>query len=94
MPTPTGRRARQRYCCTACRHAAYRRRHQHAKRDLVADLVADSVVAVTSSRDAVPAVNRPQTCPHCGQQLAVIAVVVPATAAHIYAPEVIPMTPH
>jgi hypothetical protein len=45
------------------------------------------------STNAVPAANGIQHCPHCHQQLAVVAVIIPATAAHVRTPEVIHISP-
>lgn len=100
--TINARNPHRRYCSTRCRAAAYR--HRRRLRDLdTADGAANGVTnavptnAVTTNavpaQNAVPAANGVQHCPHCRQPLAVIAVVVPADAAHIRIPEVIHTSP-
>lgn len=44
--------------------------------------------------NGVPAANGVQRCPNCYHELGVIAVVVPAKAAHFRTPEGSPPTPH
>lgn len=58
-----------------------------------ANAVPDAVRNADISANAVPAANGVQRCPHCHTALAVIAVVVPADAAHIRTPEVTHMSP-
>ena len=95
MPTPTGRATRRRYCTDACRKAAWTHRHreQPTRRDIVPDIVANSVVVATASRDDVPTPGSQHQCPHCRQPIAIISVVIPADAAIVKPPEVVlPMT--
>ena len=95
MPTPTGRQARRRYCSEQCRKAAWRHRHRDdtTTRDVVPTNVPDPVHVTTASRDAAATPDRQHRCPHCRQPLAIISVVVPAAAAHVPTPEVMPMSP-
>lgn len=58
-----------------------------------ADVVPDAVSNAVAPAHGVPAANGVQRCPNCRTELAVIAVVVPATAAHIRTPEVTHMSP-
>jgi len=94
MPIPSGRRARKRYCSELCRKAAWRGRHRDVLvRDIVFDVVPDTVVVPTASRDAVATPGGQHRCPHCRHPLAIISVVIPAGAAHVTVPEV-SMTPN
>lgn len=90
MPRPTGKASRRRFCTQTCRKAAWRQRQRD--RIIVTDPVTDSVVP-TASRDEVPNRDGQPRCPHCRQPLAIISVVIPADAAVIKTPEVLPMTP-
>ncbi|RSM67909.1 hypothetical protein DMH04_47940 [Kibdelosporangium aridum] len=45
--------------------------------------------AISLPDNGIPAANGVQRCPHCHRELAVIAVIIPAEAAHIPTPEVI-----
>jgi hypothetical protein len=49
----------------------------------------DVADAVHNVAYAVPAANGITRCPHCQHELAVIAVVIPADAAHVQTPEVV-----
>ena len=95
MPTPTGRRARKRYCSELCRKAAWRDRHRddETTRDIVPHDVPDPVGIPIASRDAVANPGGQHRCPHCHQPLAIISVIVPAAAAHVPTPEVMHMSP-
>ncbi|MGH3503124.1 MAG: hypothetical protein ACRDQA_19850 [Nocardioidaceae bacterium] len=104
FPAPVGRRARQRYCSTRCRKAAWRHRRAASQRTSNPGDVPDRVAVPTASRDAdadivhddataAPAAGSTQRCPHCRRPITVIAVAVPPTAAHVRPPEVIPTTP-
>jgi DDE superfamily endonuclease len=86
MSLPTGRQARKRYCSDLCRKAAWRDRHRDTL--LGRDVVPDSVVVPTASRDAVATPGGHHRCPHCRRPLAIISVVIPADAATIHVPEV------
>jgi endogenous inhibitor of DNA gyrase (YacG/DUF329 family) len=87
MPTPTGRQARKRYCSQRCRKAAWRARHHgDTARNVVSNTVPDPVP--TPSRDDVATPGAGHQCPHCRQPLAIISVVVPASAATVHVPEV------
>jgi uncharacterized protein with PIN domain len=94
VPLPTGRQARKRYCTELCRKAAWRDRHRDTitARDIVPNVVSDSVVVPTASRDDVATPGGQHRCPHCRQPLAIISVVIPANAAIVQLPEA-PMTP-
>ena len=93
--TVTTRNPNRRYCSPRCRKAAWQahRRANHRVGDDVANGVThdvDDVVDVVHPRNglphAVPAANGVARCPHCRQELAVVAVVIPADAAHVQPP--------
>jgi endogenous inhibitor of DNA gyrase (YacG/DUF329 family) len=90
--TVTTRNPNRRFCSPRCRVADW---HAHHRRNDVAnginDVVdrADEVRPRTDVPNAVPAANGVTKCPHCRRDLAVIAVVIPADAAHVPIPEVI-----
>lgn len=90
--TVTTRNPNRRYCSPRCRKAAWQahRRANHRVGDDVANGVTHDVLDVVHPRNglphAVPAANGVARCPHCCQELAVIAVVIPADAAHIQPP--------
>lgn len=94
MPRPTGHAARRRFCSETCRKAAWRQRQR--ARNTVANIVTNDVpnaaVVPTASRDEVPTPGGQHRCPHCRQPLAIISVVIPADAAIINPPEVLPMS--
>jgi hypothetical protein len=95
MPTPTGRASRKRYCGVDCRKAAWRERHRHddVPVDVRRDVVPLAVPAVlTAFPDDVPTPGGRHQCPLCRQPLAVISVVIPADAAVVNPPEVLPPT--
>ena len=95
MPAPTGRAARKRYCSVDCRKAAWRERHRHddVRRDGHRDVVPLAVPGVlTALPDGVATPGGQHRCPHCREPLAVISVVIPADAAVINPPEVLPTT--
>lgn len=96
--TITTRNPNRRYCSPRCRKTAWqaRRRTNRPVGDDVANSVShgvDDIVDVVHLRNdvrhAVPAANGVTRCPHCRQDLAVVAVVIPADAAHVQTPEVI-----
>lgn len=95
--TVTTRNPNRRYCSPRCRKATWqaRRRTNHRIGDDVANAVthaADDVLDVGEPRNGLPravaAANGIARCPHCRQELAVIAVVIPAEGAHVQTPEV------
>jgi hypothetical protein len=97
--TITTRNPTRRFCSPRCRVADWHTRHDrtHLDRavpnavpapDAVPNGVASQANAVPTM-NGVPAANGIQRCPNCHHELAVIAVVVPANAAHIPTPEVI-----
>jgi hypothetical protein len=94
MPRPAGQASRRRFCSETCRKAAWRQRQRD--RSTVTDIVTNDVprpgVVPTASRDEVPTPGGQHRCPHCRQPLAIISVVIPADAAVIKPPEVLPMT--
>ena len=102
MPKPTGRAARKRYCGVDCRKAAWRERHHHdavptdVRRDGHRDVVPLAVPGVpgvlTAFPDGVATPGGQHRCPNCRQPLAVISVLIPADAAVIKPPEVLPTT--
>ncbi len=89
MPTPTGRAARKRFCNVECRKAAWRQRHRNDAHhgDAVPPTVPAVPAVATAFPDDVATPGGQHRCPHCRQPLAVISVLVPATAAHIPTPE-------
>ena len=94
MPTPTGRASRKRYCNVDCRKAAWRERHRHDNltTDAVVSHIVPGVLAVpTAFPDDVPTRGGQHRCPHCRQPLAIVSVVIPADAAIIRPPEVLPL---
>ena len=95
MPRPTGKASRRRFCTETCRKAAWRQRARDriTVTDIVTNAVPDSVVVPTASQDETPNRDGQHRCPHCRQPLAIISVVIPADAAVINPPEVLPMTP-
>ena len=91
--TVTTRNPNRRYCSPRCRKATWQahRRANHGVGDDAANGVThdiDDVVDVVHPglRHAVPAANGVARCPHCRQELAVVAVVIPAAAAHVQTP--------
>lgn len=88
--TVTTRNPNRRYCSPRCRKAAWQahRRANHRVGDDVDDVV-DVVHPRNGLPHAVPAANGVARCPHCRQELAVVAVVIPADAAHVQPREVI-----
>jgi endogenous inhibitor of DNA gyrase (YacG/DUF329 family) len=93
--TVTTRNPNRRYCSPRCRKAAWQARRR--TRDGIGDDAAngvthdvDDVLDVVHPRNglrhAVPAANGVTRCPHCRQKLAVVAVVIPAAAAHVQPP--------
>ena len=96
--TVTTRNPNRRYCSPRCRKAAWQARHRTNNRvgDDVANGVThdvDDVLDVVHPRNGLPhavaAANGVARCPHCRQELAVVAVVIPADAAHVQPREVI-----
>lgn len=83
--TVNTRNPNRRCCSPRCRKAAWQAGNRRIPNSVAND-VADGVHDVA---DAVPAANGVTRCPHCRQDVAVIAVVIPADAAHIRTPEVI-----
>ena len=90
--TVTTRNPNRRYCSPRCRKAAWQARHRvnHRVGVDVANAVTHDVGDVLDVVDlrnslphAVPAANGVARCPHCRQELAVVAVVIPADAAHV-----------
>jgi endogenous inhibitor of DNA gyrase (YacG/DUF329 family) len=87
--TVTTRNPNRRFCSPRCRVADW---HAHHRRNVAANDANDVADAVRTRSDvpnAVPAANGVTKCPHCRHELAVIAVVIPADAAHVSTPEVI-----
>ena len=83
--TVTTRNPNRRYCSQRCRSADWHARNRRA-RNSVANDVAHPVHDVAHPVAAANGITR---CPHCRHELAVIAVVIPADAAHVQTPEVI-----
>jgi hypothetical protein len=93
----TSRNPNRRFCSPRCRVADWHFRNDRpgtavpnavpTARDVPND-IPPQVNAVPTT-NGVPAANGVQRCPNCHHELAVIAVVVPAKAAHIRTPEVI-----
>jgi hypothetical protein len=94
MPTPTGRASRKRYCNVDCRKAAWRERHRHdnlTTAAVVSHIVPGVLAVPTAFPDDVPTRGGQHRCPHCRQPLAIVSVVIPADAAIIRPPEVLPL---
>ena len=89
--TVTTRNPNRRFCSPRCRAADW---HTHHRSNAVANDATDvangtnDVQPHTEVPNAVPASNGVTKCPHCRHDLAVIAVVIPADAAHVPIPEV------
>jgi endogenous inhibitor of DNA gyrase (YacG/DUF329 family) len=93
--TVTTRNPNRRFCSPRCRVADWHAHHRsndvangannvHPRTD-----VPNAFRAANGVPNAVPAANGLTKCPHCRHDLAVIAVVIPADAAHVPIPEVI-----
>jgi endogenous inhibitor of DNA gyrase (YacG/DUF329 family) len=103
--TVTTRNPNRRFCSPRCRVADWHARNDRPARttDHVPNASNDVPNAVSAPSNevpnvvpaapllgnAVPAANGVQHCPHCHHELAVIAVIIPAEAAHILTPEVL-----
>jgi endogenous inhibitor of DNA gyrase (YacG/DUF329 family) len=74
----------RRFCSPRCRVADWHARHDRRNRDVANDV---------QPRNAVPAADGGHRCPHCHHDLAVINLIVPASAAHVRLPEVRPLDP-
>ena len=81
--TVTTRNPNRRYCSPRCRKAVWQARTHNV------DDVLDVVHPRNGLPHAVAAANGVARCPHCRQELAVVAVVIPADAAHVQPREVI-----
>lgn len=89
--TVTTRNPNRRFCSPRCRVADWHTRNDRAPDHAVPNGVpTDRAVPndVPPQAGGVPAANGVQRCPNCHHEIAVIAVVVPAKAAHIPTPEV------
>lgn len=84
--TVTTRNPNRRYCSPRCRKAAWQTRHRNRK---TVEKRSDAATATNDVGAAVGAANGTTRCPNCRHELAVIAVVIPADAAHVHTPEVI-----
>jgi endogenous inhibitor of DNA gyrase (YacG/DUF329 family) len=86
----------KRFCSPRCRVADWHARNDHTTKSangvphaaahpnaVPADVHSPNAVAA----NAAPTANSGQRCPHCHAPLAVIAIVVPPTAAHVRTPE-------
>lgn len=97
------RNPNRRYCSPRCRVADWHRRHDrpHLHNDVPATIndvpnhVPNAVPPATTSTpptNVVPTAsntaNGEQHCPHCRGPIAIVAVLVPPTAAHVRTPEV------
>jgi endogenous inhibitor of DNA gyrase (YacG/DUF329 family) len=92
----TTRNPNRRFCSARCRVADWHARNDRptdvpnaaSTTGAVPNVVAPQLNAVPTA-NGITAANGVQRCPNCHHELAVIAVVVPAKAAHIPTPEVI-----
>jgi hypothetical protein len=96
--TVTSRNPNRRFCSARCRRTAHyynQTQHPTTSTDAIAtpNVVPNAVRAIDAVPDGVPAVNGVQRCPHCRGELAVLAVLIPAEAAHVRLPEVGPLDP-
>ncbi|MBV8181247.1 MAG: hypothetical protein JO045_21090 [Mycobacterium sp.] len=92
--TVTTRNPNRRYCSPRCRVADWHARNRRAHNDVAnvangVNGVPNIAAAIQPFDNAVRPVNGATRCPHCQHELAVIAVVIPADAAHVQTPEVI-----
>jgi hypothetical protein len=78
----TRRNPNRRFCTSRCRAANWHARRRGNGANDVHDTIHDVP-------DGVRPANGVTRCPHCRHELAVIAVVIPADAAHVSTPEVI-----
>jgi endogenous inhibitor of DNA gyrase (YacG/DUF329 family) len=85
----------RRFCSPRCRVADWHAHHGRPRANDVPGAVppTNDVPDDVPRPNGVPAVNGVQRCPHCKQEIAVISVVIPATAAHVRTPEVMHMDP-
>jgi endogenous inhibitor of DNA gyrase (YacG/DUF329 family) len=100
--TITNRHPHKRYCSPRCRVSDWHRHHDRphlSTLDTQGRDVPDPVPHATAyhhAPDRVPnhdaptgyVANGDQRCPHCHAPIAIIAVLVPPTAAHVRTPEV------
>lgn len=102
--TISRRNPNRRYCSPRCRVADWHRRHDRPHPDnavpehtnavpnAVANVVPTPATTYIAPTNGVPdtsnTANGEQRCPHCRQPIAIIAVLVPPTAAHVRTPEV------
>jgi hypothetical protein len=80
----------KRFCSPRCRAADWHACNDHTTNpNTVLDAVAtpNGVPSAAPNANAATAANRGQRCPHCHQPIAVIAIVVPPTAAHVHIQE-------
>jgi len=84
--TVTTRNPNRRFCSPRCRAAEW---HARNRTNDVVNGANDAVHTPDDVHNAVRAANGTARCPHCRHELAVIAVVIPADAAHVQTPEVI-----
>lgn len=90
--TVTTRNPNRRFCSQRCRSANWHARNRATTNGVtnhVVNDVADPVHTPDDVHNTVRAANGTARCPHCRHELAVIAVVIPADAAHVQTPEVI-----
>ena len=87
--TVTTRNPNRRFCSPRCRAAEWHARNRTNNVVNGANDAADAVHTPDAVHNAVRAANGTARCPHCRHELAVIAVVIPADAAHVQTPEVI-----
>lgn len=83
--TVTTRNPNRRYCSPHCRKACWQTR----KRNKTIATDTNVTPIVNDVGDTVTAANGTTRCPNCRHELAIIAVVIPADAAHVHTPEVI-----
>lgn len=88
FPVPANNPHR-RYCTPRCRVADWRHRHQPAPGSDHDNPPAAAVPnAVPNAVPTPDAANADPRCPHCGQAVAVVTLLVPAAAAHVRTPQV------
>jgi endogenous inhibitor of DNA gyrase (YacG/DUF329 family) len=75
----------KRFCSPRCRVADWHRRNDRRNKEAEppANIVPEPGSAVNAVPAAAPATSR---CPHCGQRVAVISVLVTPAAAHVPVP--------
>lgn len=82
--TVSTRNPRKRFCSPRCRVADWHRRHDRPAGDTTGlSAIPEQAYAANAVPNGVPASTR---CPHCGQAVTAITLLVPPAAAHVTTP--------